>query len=108
MTYSELNFLLAEANQRNLIATESAKTYYDIAVEASFKQWNVLMPANYLTTTAPYNTSNEVYIHKMASIIPHRNRIMVGLERTGKPSFIQAGQERQTMVKYRDGSCTQA
>jgi hypothetical protein len=33
MTYSELNFLLAEANQRNLIATESAKTYYDIAVE---------------------------------------------------------------------------
>jgi hypothetical protein len=40
MTYSELNFLLAEANQRNLIATESAKTYYDIAVEASFKQWN--------------------------------------------------------------------
>jgi hypothetical protein len=34
MTYSELNFLLAEANQRNLIATESAKTYYDIAVEA--------------------------------------------------------------------------
>jgi hypothetical protein len=72
MTYSELNFLLAEANQRNLIATESAKTYYDIAVEASFKQWNELMPANYLTTTAPYNTSNEVYIHKMASIIPHR------------------------------------
>jgi hypothetical protein len=32
MTYSELNFLLAEASQRNLIATESAKTYYDIAV----------------------------------------------------------------------------
>jgi hypothetical protein len=103
-----LNFLLAEANQRNLIATESAKTYYDIAVEASFKQWNVLMPANYLTTTAPYNTSNEVYIHKMASIIPHRNRIMVGLKRTEKPSFIQAGSGATNNGKYRDGSCTQA
>jgi hypothetical protein len=26
------------------------------------------MPANYLTTTAPYNTSNEVYIQKWLAL----------------------------------------
>jgi hypothetical protein len=92
MTYSELNFLLAEASQRNLIATESAKTYYDIAVEASFKQWNVLMPANYLTKTAPYNTSNEVlYTQKWLALYHTGIESWLDWKRTGKPSFIQAG-----------------
>jgi hypothetical protein len=44
------------------------------------------------------------YIHKMASIIPHRNRIMVGLERTGKQGFIQSSGATNN-GKYQDGSC---
>lgn len=92
MTYSELNFLLAEASQRNLITTGSAKAYYNTAVEASFKQWNVLMPTDYLTTTAPYNATTEVlYIQKWLALYHTGVESWFDWKRTGKPSFIKAG-----------------
>jgi hypothetical protein len=92
MTYSELNFLLAEASQRNLITTGSAKMYYDTAVTASFAQWNVTMPNNYLTVTAPYNGTNEVlYTQKWLALYHTGIESWLDWKRTGKPSFIQAG-----------------
>ncbi|WP_369769730.1 SusD/RagB family nutrient-binding outer membrane lipoprotein [Flavobacterium sp. WC2416] len=92
MTYSELNFLLAEANQRNLITSGSAKTYYDTAVEASFKQWNVIMPTDYLTTTAPYSATSEVlYTQKWLALYHTGVEAWLDWKRTGKPSFIKAG-----------------
>lgn len=92
MTYSELNFLLAEASQRNLITTGSAQTYYNTAVEASFKQWNVVMPADYLTTTAPYSATTEVlYTQKWLALYHTGTESWFDWKRTGKPSFIQAG-----------------
>lgn len=92
MTYSELNFLLAEASQRNLMTTGSAQAYYNTAVEASFKQWNVLMPTDYLTTTAPYNATTEVlYIQKWLALYHTGVESWFDWKRTGKPSFIKAG-----------------
>ncbi|WP_369766168.1 SusD/RagB family nutrient-binding outer membrane lipoprotein [Flavobacterium sp. WC2429] len=92
MTYSELNFLLAEASQRNLITSGSAKTYYDTAVEASFKQWNVIMPTDYLTTTAPYSATSEVlYTQKWLALYHTGVEAWLDWKRTGKPSFIKAG-----------------
>jgi hypothetical protein len=52
------------------------------------------MLKNYLTTTAPYNATMKFIYTKMASIIPHRNRIMVA-GKNWKTSFIQAGQEQK-------------
>lgn len=92
MTYSELNFLLAEASQRNLITTGTAKTYYETAVDASFKQWNVIMPADYLTTTAPYSATTEVlYTQKWLALYHTGIESWLDWKRTGKPSFIKAG-----------------
>tara|TARA_R110000868_G_scaffold44106_1_gene147690 strand:- start:551 stop:1978 length:1428 start_codon:yes stop_codon:yes gene_type:complete len=91
MTYSELNFLLAEASQRNLIPG-SAKMYYDTAVEASFKQWNVIMPTDYLTTTAPYSATSEVlFTQKWLALYHTGVEAWLDWKRTGKPSFIKAG-----------------
>ena len=42
MTFSELNFLLAEAADRGLISG-SASDYYDAGVGASFDQWGTLV-----------------------------------------------------------------
>ena len=92
MTYSELNFLLAEARQRNLIATGTAQGYYNIAVAASFNQWNVVIPADYLTTTAPYSATNDVlYTQKWLALYHTGIESWIDWKRTGKPSFIQAG-----------------
>lgn len=92
MTYSELNFLLAEASQRNLITNGNAQGYYNTAVEASFKQWNVTMPANYLTTIAPYNSTTEVlYVQKWLALYHTGIESWLDWKRTGKPSFIKAG-----------------
>lgn len=92
MTYSELNFILAEASQRNLITTGSAQNYYNVAVQASFQQWNVEMPANYLTATAPYSATTEVlYTQKWLALYHTGTESWFDWKRTGKPGFIQAG-----------------
>lgn len=92
MTYSELNFLLAEASQRNLITTGAAQSYYNTAVEASFKQWNVIMPTDYLTVTAPYSATTEVlYTQKWLALYHTGVESWLDWKRTGKPSFIKAG-----------------
>jgi hypothetical protein len=48
MTSWEMNFLLAEAAEKGLIAG-NAKTYYETGIRHSFSFWNVEMPTNYLT-----------------------------------------------------------
>jgi hypothetical protein len=92
LTYSELNFLLAEARQRNLIDSGTAQGYYNTAVQASFDQWNVIMPANYLTVTAPYSATTDVlYTQKWLALYHTGIESWLDWKRTGKPSFIQAG-----------------
>ncbi|WP_290797119.1 SusD/RagB family nutrient-binding outer membrane lipoprotein [Flavihumibacter sp. UBA7668] len=71
MTYAELQFLLAEAREKDLISTGTAETYYLNGINANFDYWrsvvpsqygiDLTMPANYLTQTgvAYTGTSSE-------------------------------------------------
>jgi len=91
MTYSEVNFLLAEASEKGYI-TGAAKGYYDTAVAASFEQWKVPMPANFLTTTVPYDAATDrLYEQKWLALYHTGIEPWFDWKRTGKPSFIQAG-----------------
>ncbi len=90
MTYSELNFLLAEAAQRGLITGIDASDYYNEGVSASFDQWNVSMPADFLTTTVPYTEEN-LFIQKWLALYHTGTEAWFDWKRTGHPDFIQAG-----------------
>lgn len=49
MTYAELQFILAEAAQKNLVTgTTTAQNYYENGIRASFDFYRTAMPANYL------------------------------------------------------------
>lgn len=48
MTYSELQFALAEAAQKGWISG-SAQNYYEAGIQASFAYYNTPLPSNYLT-----------------------------------------------------------
>lgn len=47
MNYAELQFILAEARQRNFITTGSAATYYNQGVAANFSYWQSVVPTAY-------------------------------------------------------------
>lgn len=92
MTYSELNFILAEARESNRINLGTAKEYYNIAVQASFDQWKVDMPANFLTITVPYDSNiDRLYEQKWLALYHTGIESWLDWKRTKKPSFIQAG-----------------
>ena len=63
MTYAELQFILAEARQRNLISTGTAETYYLNGINANFDYYRAIVPASYninLTLPASYFTQPAV------------------------------------------------
>lgn len=91
MTYSELNFILAEASEKGYIST-AAKTHYDTAVEASFEQWKVKMPSDFLSVTVPYDvTTDRLYEQKWLALYHSGIESWFDWKRTGKPTFIKAG-----------------
>ncbi|GAB4426203.1 MAG: SusD/RagB family nutrient-binding outer membrane lipoprotein [Bacteroidia bacterium] len=92
MTYSELNFLLAEAAATGII-TGDAKAYYEAGVAASFEQWGVGMPADFLTSHAPYEAGNldRLFEQKWLALYHTCTEAWFDWKRTGKPAFIQAG-----------------
>ena len=78
MTYAELQFLLAEAREKDLITSGSAQTYYENGVKANFDYYaglvpaeygiDVTMPADYLTQTAvAYAGSSEEKLNKIGT-----------------------------------------
>lgn len=89
MTYSELNFLWSEAAQRNLISGEAAD-FYETAVAASFMQWGVGIPDDFLVTHAPFSEEN-LYVQKWLALYHNGTEAWFDWKRTGHPSFIQAG-----------------
>ena len=89
MTYSELNFILSEAAHRNLISG-SAADFYDVGVTASFQQWGVDMPADFLSTEAPFSEEN-LFAQKWLALYHTGTEAWFDWKRTGQPSFIQAG-----------------
>jgi Starch-binding associating with outer membrane len=100
MNYSEVNFILAEATAKNIIRGD-AKAYYDAAVTASFAQWDVDMPADFLTAKAPYVAGNldRLYEQKWLALYHVGTEAWFDWKRTGKPSFIQAGPGTQNNGK---------
>ncbi len=47
MTYSELQFILAEAREKNLISTGSAETYYTNGIQANLDYYSSIIPSDY-------------------------------------------------------------
>lgn len=47
MTFSELQFLLAEARQKGWISTGDAATYYENGINSNFTYWESVVPAAY-------------------------------------------------------------
>ncbi len=92
ITFSEVNFILAEAAARNLIS-ENAKSYYDAGVVASFDQWGVEMPADFLSGTAAYDQNDEeqFFEQKWLALYHTGTEAWFDWKRTGMPSFIKAG-----------------
>jgi hypothetical protein len=63
MTYAELQFILAEAREKNLISTGSAETYYLNGINANHAYYQAIVPASYaidLTLPADYFTQTAV------------------------------------------------
>jgi len=59
MTYAEVQFLLAEAREKNLISTGSAETYYLNGIRANMDYYKAIVPAEYginVTPAADYFT----------------------------------------------------
>lgn len=104
MNYAELQFILAEAREKDMITTGSADTYYNNGITANFDYWkalvpaqyniNVNMPAGYLTQTAVAYTGSQT--EKLAKIALQKWVALYfnGLEswfdwrRTGMPEII--------------------
>ncbi len=63
MTYAELQFILAEARERNLISTGNAETFYLNGINANMEYYESIVPATYgidLTLPADYFTQSSV------------------------------------------------
>lgn len=63
MSYAELQFILAEAREKNLITTGNAETYYLNGINANFEFYESIVPVSYnidLNLPANYFTQPEV------------------------------------------------
>ncbi len=63
MSYSELQFVLAEARERGWITTGEAETYYMNGIKANFEYWKTIVPSSYninIEPSASYYTQPEV------------------------------------------------
>ena len=63
MTYAELQFILAEAREKDLISSGDAETFYTLGIEANLDYYKSITPAEYeidLTLPADYFTQDEV------------------------------------------------
>lgn len=104
MTYSELQFLLAEARQKGLITTGDAATYYQNGITANFDYWksivpvsyqlDVDMPSGYLTQNAVAYTGTDVQKLEKIALQKWIALYFNGLEawfdwrRTGMPAIV--------------------
>ena len=87
MTYAELQFILAEAAQRGLIAAD-AGAHYDAGVAASFAQWGTELPADFLTATRPYDGSLErILEQKWLAFFSQGLEAWYDFRRTGLPAL---------------------
>lgn len=91
MTAWETNFLLAEAAQRGLI-NAPAQQLYEIGVAQAHEYWNTPLPADYLTTTAAYNTNGndpieQIITQKWIASVINGYEAWIEYRRTGFPAL---------------------
>lgn len=92
LTSWEMNFLLAEAAERNLI-NGSAEDFYNAGVMDAFAFWNTVLPADYLTTGAAAFKSNganalaQIITQKWLANIINGYEGWVEYRRTGYPEL---------------------
>jgi len=68
MTYAELQFILAEAQEKGLIDVGTAETYYTNGINASFKFYGITPEASYFTQgEVAYTGSSEEKLEKIGN-----------------------------------------
>lgn len=91
MIYSEVAFIFAEAAQRGWISA-NAKDFYDAGVTANFEYWGVTMPADYLSSSAPFDNSLEIIARqKYIALFYTDYQGFIEFKRTGFPKDIKPG-----------------
>ncbi|RYY60703.1 MAG: SusD/RagB family nutrient-binding outer membrane lipoprotein [Chitinophagaceae bacterium] len=104
MTYAELQFLLAEAREKNMITTGTAEGYYLNGINANFAFWqsvvpaaynlNTAMPANYLTQAAVAYTGSgaeklgKIALQKWIALYFNGLEAWFDWRRTGMPAIV--------------------
>jgi hypothetical protein len=88
MTYSELQFILAEAALKGLISGDG-QSYYEKGISASFAYWGVAMPEGYLQQeSVSYNASLErIILQKYLHNYFNGSETWFDLRRTGFPAL---------------------
>ena len=92
MSYSELQFILAEAAMNGWISTgTSADEYYNNGIAANFAYWNLDMPSDFLTRTGVNwdNTMERLMEQKWIAMFFNNTIEMWGEhKRTGLPNLV--------------------
>ena len=92
MTSAEMNFLLAEAAERNLI-TGDAKTFYENGIKQSFDYWGATLPTDYLLRgsveykSAGNNPIEQIILQKWLANIANGYEGWIEYRRTGFPKL---------------------
>ncbi|GAB2787131.1 SusD/RagB family nutrient-binding outer membrane lipoprotein [Rhabdobacter roseus] len=86
MTLSELNLILAEAALDGDIPGGDAQGYFEKGIAASFTQFGLTVPANYLATVGPV-TREKVLDQKWIALFGQGVEAWIEWRRTGFPVF---------------------
>ncbi|MFD2789869.1 hypothetical protein KCTC52924_03650 [Arenibacter antarcticus] len=120
MSYSELQFILAEARERGFITTGNAETYYQNGIRGQFEYYASRIPENFELPTAAqvippetYYTQvnvaytgsledklNKIYIQKWLSLFLNGGEAWSHWRRTGVPEIV-AGPNNEGYVPVR-------
>jgi hypothetical protein len=84
MTFSELQFILAEAVLDGDLAVGSAQDYFSTGIEASFLQHGVAMPADYVSKIGPV-TRELIFDQKYIALFGQGIEAWTEYRRTGLP-----------------------
>lgn len=86
MTFSELNFILAEAALDGDITIGDAKTYFEKGITASFEQYGLTVPTTFLANVGAV-TREKVLEQKWVSLFAQGIEAWAEWRRTGFPVF---------------------
>ncbi|MCY0971113.1 SusD/RagB family nutrient-binding outer membrane lipoprotein [Chryseobacterium wangxinyae] len=92
MTYSEVQFILAELAYKGIISG-TAKVFYDAGSKSIIEQWGAVVPANYLTNAnvAYNNTLERIMLQKYTSLFFVDQQQWYEQRRTGIPALPNNG-----------------